>query len=56
MFRNTYPMLACTGKIFINKIAQSPSSKANTPIIGPTKCPKPPKIEIKKRRGKEGRE
>jgi hypothetical protein len=35
------PMPECVGKIYINKTAQSPSSKVNTPIIGPTKCPKP---------------
>ena len=32
-------MLACVAKICTNEKAKSPPSKANTPIIGPTKCP-----------------
>ena len=35
----TLPMLGYAGNVSTYEIAKSPPSKANTPIIGPTKCP-----------------
>ena len=44
------PMLEYATNLPINKIPKSPPNKANTPIIGPTKCPTHPKSKSRARR------